>query len=251
LFRYAELVRILTIKEFRLRYQNSALGFLWSILNPLLMMIVLWLVFAVFIGSSARNYPVFILPTLLVWRYFTVSTTSALWSVIGNSSLVTRVYFPRWLLVLSSNLANLLGSSLEFAVLFPLLILLGMKVQWTILLVPVLLAVEFILIMGISLLISPLNVRYRDMAQVWDITLQVGFYFSPILFDVTVIPQRYVPVFFLNPLAGLLVAIRQILYYNSLPSSTYLLLTAIAGGVLLLAGSLVFRQFEPRLAEEV
>jgi len=118
LFQYSELVRNLTVKEFKLRYRNSVLGFFWSLLNPVAMMIILTLVFSALLKSQIWNFPVFVLTALLAWRFFSIGTSMSLWSIIGNSPLVTKVYFPRWLLVLSSNLANLLGSVLEFAALF-------------------------------------------------------------------------------------------------------------------------------------
>ncbi len=156
--KYAELIRNLTVKEFKLRYRNSTLGFFWSLLNPLAMMSILTLVFSTLLRSDIGNFPVFLLPALLVWRFFSISTSMALWSIVANAPLVTKVYFPRFLLVLSSNLANLIGSSLEFLVLFPLLLALGMRLSWLLLLVPVILAVEFILIAGASLPLAALNV---------------------------------------------------------------------------------------------
>jgi len=108
LFQYNELVRNLTIKEFKLRYRNSVLGFVWSLLNPLAMIIILTLVFSTLLKSGIENFPVFLLTALLAWRFFSISTSMSLSSIIGNSPLVTKIYFPRWLLVLSSNLASLM-----------------------------------------------------------------------------------------------------------------------------------------------
>ncbi|MGA2237726.1 MAG: ABC transporter permease [Candidatus Bathyarchaeia archaeon] len=251
MLQYAELIRILTIRDFRLRYQNSILGFLWSLLNPLAMMIILWVVFAILVGSAIKNFPLFILPTILAYRFFQIGTGLGLWSIVNNASLVTRVYFPRWLLVLSSNLANLLGTSLEFAVMFPVLLLLGMKLEWTIVLVPALLAIEFALILGTSLFLAALNVRYRDLSQVWDITLQLGFYLSPILYDVASIPQRFLLPYSLNPMAGILVSFRKALYYGTVPNAFDLALPVAICGVMILLGTVVFRRLEPRFAEEV
>ncbi len=154
MFEYTELIKNLAIKEFKLRYRNSVLGFFWSLLNPLAMMVILSLVFSVLIKSGIDNFPVFLLPALLVWRFFSIGTTMSLGSILGNAPLVTKVYFPRYLLVLSSNLANLIGSTLEFAVLLPLLFFLGMNLSYLIFIVPVILILEFILIMGVSFLLS-------------------------------------------------------------------------------------------------
>ena len=147
MLKYGELLRNLTVKEFKLRYRNSVLGFFWSLLNPLAMMTILTIVFSTLLKFGIEDYPIFLLPVLLAWRFFSISTSMSLWSIIGNSPLVTKVYFPRWLLVLSSNLANLIGSSLEFAATFPILLLLGMKITFLTILLPALLVIEFILLL--------------------------------------------------------------------------------------------------------
>ena len=248
---YGELVRNLTIKEFKLRYRNSVLGFVWSLLNPLAMMIILTLVFSTLLRVGIENFPVFLLPALLAWRFFSISTSMSLSSVIGNSPLVTKIYFPRWLLVLSSNLANLIGSSLEFAALFPLLIFLGMKITYIALLLPVILVFEFILIIGVSLVLAPLNVYYRDVNQVWDIALQIGFFLCPIIYSISLIPERYVLAYSLNPMTRVIESIRKTLYYSTLPTLADFTIILVSGLILLLVGYLVFRKLEPRFAEEI
>jgi len=251
LLEYGELVRNLTIKEFKLRYRNSVLGFVWSLLNPLAMMIILTLVFSTLLRVGIENFPVFLLPALLAWRFFSISTSMSLSSVIGNSPLVTKIYFPRWLLVLSSNLANLIGSSLEFAALFPLLIFLGMKITYIALLLPVILVFEFILIIGVSLVLAPLNVYYRDVNQVWDIALQIGFFLCPIIYSISLIPERYVLAYSLNPMTRVIESIRKTLYYSTLPTLADFTIILVSGLILLLVGYLVFRKLEPRFAEEI
>jgi len=251
LFQYTELVRSLTVKEFKLRYRNSVLGFFWSLLNPLAMMIILTLVFSTVLRTGIENFPVFLLTALLAWRFFSISTSMSLSSIIGNSPLVMKIYFPRWLLVLSTNLANLIGSSMEFAVLFPLLIFLGMKITPLALLLPVILVLEFLLIVGVSLILAPLNVYYRDFNQIWDITLQIGFFLCPIIYSISLIPERYTLAYSLNPMTRIIEAVRKILYYNTLPTLADFIIVLVSGLLLLLVGYLIFRRLEPRLAEEI
>jgi len=251
LFEYAELVRNLTIKEFKLRYRNSILGFFWSLLNPLAMMIILTLVFSALLRSGIEKFPVFLLTAFLGWRFFSIGTSMSLSSIIGNYPLVTKIYFPRWLLVISSNLANLIGSSLEFAALFPLLIFLGMKITYLVVLLPVILILEFVLIIGVSLILAPLNVYYRDVNEIWGIVLQAGFFLCPIIYSINVIPERYLSAYSLNPMTRIIEAIRKILYYNTLPTIADFAITLASGLLLLLIGYLIFRKLEPRFAEEI
>ena len=248
---YSELVKNLTVKEFKLRYRNSFLGFLWSLLNPLCMLIILSLVFSTLLRSGISNFPVFLLPALLCWRFFSISTSMSLSSVIGNAPLVTKVYFPRWLLILSSNIANLIGSSLEFAALFPLLVILGMRITFLILLLPVILAFEFLLIVGVSLILASLNVYYRDFNQIWDITLQIGFFLCPIIYSMNLIPERYLLAYSLNPMTQIIESVRKILYYNTLPILTDLVIVLASGVLLLFIGYLIYRRLEPGFAEEI
>lgn len=249
--RYVELIKNLTVKEFKLRYRNSVLGFVWSLLNPLAMLLILMLVFSTLLRSSIENFPLFILPALLVWRFFSIGTSMSLWSVIGNAPLVTKVYFPRWMLVVSSNLANLIGSTLEFLVLFPLLVAFGMRLSALILFLPAILAVEFILIGGASLPLAALNVYYRDIYQIWEIALQAGFFLCPILYSSNLIPSRYLTLYSLNPMTGIIESVRKILYHGTLPSIWDLLTPLLGGLLLLIVGYWIFMRLEPRFAEEI
>ncbi len=251
MFEYSELVKNLTVKEFKLRYRNSFLGFFWSLLNPLSMMIILTLVFSTLLRSGIENFPVFILPALLSWRFFSISTSMSLFSIIGNAPLVKKIYFPRWFLILSSNLANLIGTSLEFAVLFPLLIFLGMNVTYLVLLLPLILAFQFILIIGISLVLASLNVYYRDFNQIWEILLQIGFFLCPILYSMSLIPERYLLAYSLNPMTRVIESIRKILYYNTVPILTDFMIIIVSSIIFLVAGYMVYHRLEPRFAEEI
>lgn len=249
--RYTELVKTMTIKEFKLRYRNSVLGFLWSLLNPLAMMVILTLVFSTLLRGGIENFPVFILPALLVWRFFSIGTSMALWSVIGNASLVTNVYFPRWLLVLSSNLANLVGSTLEFLALLPLLFALGMKVSWLAAFLPAILIIEFVLIAGASLPLAALNVYYRDINQIWEIALQAGFFLCPIIYSASLIPSSYALLYSLNPMTRIIESVRKIFYYGALPAAYDLMVPLLSGLVLMMFGYAIFIKLEPRFAEEI
>jgi len=248
---YWELVKALTAKDFKLRYRNSALGFAWSLLNPLAMMAILTLVFSTLLRSGIENFPAFLFPALLAWRFFSIGTSMALWAVLGNAPLVSKVYFPRWLLILSSNLANLLGSSLEFLALLPLMALLGMRLSTPALLLPLILALEFLLIFAISLPLSALNVYYRDAHQVWDIALQAGFFLTPIFYGPELIPGRYLALYMLNPMARIVQCARKVLHLGALPEPADLAIPLLEALLLLALGALAFSRLEPRFAEEV
>ena len=242
---------VLALKDFKLRYRNSALGFVWSLLNPLAYMAILTAVFSVLLHSNIPNYAPWVLSGILTWRLFSVSTYRSLESIVGNTSLVNKVYIPRYLIILSNNLANLIGSCLEFVVLLPLLLLFGIRATWYFLYIPVIVLMEFVLVFGLSLSLASLNVKYRDFYQIWDIALQLGFFLSPIVYDPTLIPQRFQFIYSLNPLAQLIQVVRNVLLYALPPTqfSMAVILTAIL--LVILLGVTVFRKLEPEFSEEL
>jgi len=248
---YYDIVVTLAKKDFKLRYRNSVLGFVWSLLNPLAYMLILTAVFSYLLRSNIPNFPSFLLLALLVWRYFSVGTSSSLYSIVGNPSFITKVRVPRFLIVLSANVASTYGAILEFVALFPVLILLGIRITFLGLLLPILIAMEFVLIFGVSLGLAALNTKYRDFNQLWDISLQLGFFLCPIVYDASLIPERYRFVYFLNPVTRLIDAARDIFLFGFPPSLTDYMVIVAAGAILLLIGGGIFRLFERSFAEEL
>lgn len=248
---YLDVITVLAQKDFKIRYRNSVLGFLWSLLNPLAYMVILTLVFSVLLRVNIPNYAPWFLIGILVWRFFSVGTSQGLNCILGNPSLVSKVYMPRYVIVLSNNLANFLGSSLEFLALFPLLVVLGVKLTWYAFLLPAILIPEYLLIFGLSLSLSSLNVKYRDFSQLWDIALQLGFFLSPLVYDVSSIPVRYQTLYLLNPVTALMVFARDILLLNQLPTTSNVAVIISGVALFITIGLLVFHKREGRLAEEL
>jgi lipopolysaccharide transport system permease protein len=242
---------VLAAKDFKVRYRNSVLGFVWALLNPLAYMAILTLVFSIMLRASIPNFAAWLLVGLLVWRFFQVGTAQGLFSIVGNPSLVSKVYIPRYMIVLSNNLANFFGSSLEFLVLLPLLVWLGVGLTVYALILPLLMVMEFLLIFALSLSLSALNMKYRDFYQLWDIALQLGFWLSPIVYDPALIPQRFRLFYSLNPVTSLIGAVRAIFLQQQLPT-TFDMTVVLASVILFLTlGLLIFGRSEKRFAEEL
>jgi len=246
-----DVIIVLAQKDFKIRYRNSVLGFLWSLLNPLAYMVILTLVFSFLLRVNIPNFGAWVLIGLLVWRFFSIGTVQSLFSIVGNPSLVNKVYVPRFLIVLSNNLANFLSATLEFLVLFPLLVVLGIRLTAYALFLPVILMLEFLLVFGLSLLLSSINQRYRDFHQIWDIAIQLGFFLSPIVYAASLVPTRFQPIYSLNPVTRLIESARDILLLHRLPSlfDSAIIISSI--GIFLLIGFVVFRWLEGRFAEEL
>jgi len=242
---------ILAQKDFKLRYRNSVLGFFWSLLNPLAYMIVLTIVYMMLMRVNIPNFAAWVLIGLLIWRFFTVGTSQGLICIVSNPSLVTKVYMPRYLIVLSSSLANLLGAVLEFAIFIPLLILLGVIPGVVLLFLPVIILLEFLIVFGCSLSLAPLNAKYRDFSQIWEVVLQLGFFLCPIVYDEQLVPARFRFAYSLNPISRLMESARDIFLHQQLPTTFDIGIVCIAVTILILIGAAIFHLLEPKLAEEL
>jgi len=248
---YRELIRILTISDLKIKYQSSVLGFAWSLLNPLLMMLVLYFVFIKAYNMNQDNFALYLLTGIVTWRFLANGTTSSMQSIVGNPSLVTKIYIPRQVLVLSKVLSSFISSLLEFFVLFVLLIAFGVKLSGNILFFPFVYMTYFVMIYGISLALASLYVYYRDLNQIWEVFLQLGFFLSPVVYPLTIVPEKYVQLYMLNPVTVVMQINREILLYSEAASASSLLYVTIAAMFILVSGSAIFRRMERRFAEEL
>ena len=245
---YFDVVTVLAGKDFKLRYKNSVLGFLWSLLNPLANLLILTLVFSVLMHSTNA---LLLLVGLLFWRFFQIATSQSLGSIVGNPSLVTKVALPRYLIVLSNNLANLLAACLEVAAFIPVLFALGAKFSVYTLFLPVIILLEFGLIFGLSLCLASLNVLYRDLHEVWEIVTQLGFFLSPIVYTAISIPPRFQFAYSLNPVTRIIESGRGILLYGRLPMVYDIEVIVLFVLIFVSVGFLVFHSLEDKFAEEL
>jgi len=265
LWAYRELLRNLTIRDLKVRYRNSALGVLWSLGNPLLMMLVYTFVFTVMTGYSARteNFPVFVLCGILPWNFFSASVIGAIRSIVDNASLVGKVYFPRENLPISVTLANLVNFLLALIVLFGLMAVSGIPFTKWILLLPAVIAVQVIFIIGFSLIMATANVFYRDTQVIMEVVMMAWFFLTPILYPVTILPREYyiqwlgitVDVWrwvnILNPMASIIATYRVILYSGAPPDPYFFIRTLLTALAMLGIGALIFYHYSRRFAEEV
>jgi len=249
MLQYRELFKNLTVSDFKNKYQNSALGFAWSLLSPLLLMLVLYFVFRHIFRME--NFEVYLLIGIITWRFFANGTNSALFSIVGKRNLVTNVYIPRQLITCSSVASSLISSILEFLVLLPLALILGGQISLSILLFPVIHLLYAIMICGVGFAVAALFVRYRDLQHIWEVFLSFGFFVCPIIYSLSWIPDEYMFVYMLNPVTVVMTVYRDMFLYGTFPEMGHLLFVALAAIVVFAVGYLVFRGFEPRFAEEV
>ena len=258
LWQYRDLLLSLVRRDLAVRYRRSALGFFWSFLNPLLMMVVFSIVFQVVRPLSVRNYALFVLTGLLAWNFLAGSLSGAARSITGNANLIDKVYFPREVLPLSVVLSNLVNFLLSLVVFIPLALLLGAQFSvWTLAL-PLIIGVQLILVTGLALLLAAINVTYRDTELVLDVALTGWFFLTPIFYELELLPKTVAGfsfdvwrlVYTLNPMATLVTDYRYILLYEN-PVIRHTLISLFTGLVILAVGWFVFRRCAPAFAEEV
>jgi lipopolysaccharide transport system permease protein len=262
LVQYRELVVNLTIRELKARYKSSALGFLWSLLNPLGMMLVFTFVFTVmWPNKQMEKYPLFLLCGLLPWNFFSAGVMASVNSIVGNANLVKKVYFPREALPISTVCANLVNFLLGLVVLFVVLIIFRARFSPWLWLLPVVILIQTCFILGIAFILAAANVYYRDTIMIMDTVMLAWFFLTPVVYPITNLPDSYTVfgitlnvhrlVYILNPMASLIAAYRDLLYWGYRTDLDFLLRTAVTSLAILALGYWLFVRFSGRFGEEV
>jgi lipopolysaccharide transport system permease protein len=247
---YRELVWNLTVADLKNRYQNTVLGFFWSLLSPFLLAMVLYFVFRHLWGRE-EYFAIDILVGIMAWRFFATGTSSSLQTIVGKSSLVTKLYIPRQILVLSNALSTLINSLLAFLVLLPIIFILLGHLPVTVLLFIPIHIIFFFSIYGAGLLLSALYVYFRDLIQIWQITTQILFFCSPIFYPLSIVPASIMPYYRLNPVTQFIIMYRDVMVAGNLPSSFGIVVIIGFAIAAYLVGSIVFGKLQRRFAEEL
>lgn len=195
-----ELVRT----DFKLRYQGSVLGYAWSLLRPLLMFIILYVVFVKFIplGGNIPHYPVYLLLGIVIWNFFNEMTLQGLTSIVGRGDLIRKISIPRWIIVLSSSISAFINLLLNLVVVLIFLFINHVDLLRTSLWFPLIMVELYVFCLGLSLFLSAAYVKYRDIQYIWEVILQAGFYLTPILYALSKIKNlTFQKIIMVNPMA--------------------------------------------------
>ena len=204
-YRYSMiLLKQLVITDFKLRYQGSVLGYAWSLLRPLLLFVILYLVFVkgLKIGGSIPHFPIYLLLGIVIWNFFAEMTSQSLGSIVGRGDLIRKIRIPRWTIVLSSSISALINLGLNLLVVFVFMIFNQVDLMKTGLLLPLILIEVYLFSLGLSLFLAAAFVKYRDMSYIWEVVLQAGFYLTPIIYPLSIVTDKSLQkILLLNPLA--------------------------------------------------
>jgi lipopolysaccharide transport system permease protein len=257
LFKYRELLFSLTKKELKVKYRGSVLGFLWSLLNPILVMLVYSFVFSIIMRTGVQEFAVFLLCGLLPFNFLSNSVNYGATSIVGNSNLINKIYFPREIIPLSIVLANLFNFLFELIALFIVLAVLGYPFYMYLYLLPALIVMQFFLVSGITLLVSALNVFFRDLQHLVSIIMMVWFFGTPIIYPIAMVPDRFQLILKGNPMTAFVMLYRHVFYYVKYPEDLMLptfkvIFFGIAATLaIFFLGYFLFKRLEPRFAEEI
>ena len=213
-YRYPRiLLRAMVVTDFKLRYQASLLGYLWTILRPLAIFTILYIVFVKFLrlGASTPFFPVYLLFGIVIWGFFVEATTQGLTSLVARADLLRKISFPRYVVVLSIGASVLISFALNMVVIVFFMVLMSVPVRVDILWLPLLFLELVALSISLAFFLSALYVRFRDLNYIWEVCMQAAFYAVPILYPLTLVPARYARLLVLNPMAQIIQDARYVL----------------------------------------
>jgi lipopolysaccharide transport system permease protein len=250
---YRELLWMWTLREVKVRYKQSLLGAAWAVLQPLVLMIMFTVVFSCFarVPTDGVPYPIFSYTAVLPWTFFATSITFAVPSLVTNMNLVTKIYFPREILPVAAVAAAFVDFLVASIVFLGLMLLYGVPLRATLLWAPVILAIQIALTLGVVLAAATLNVWYRDIRFVVPLGVQLWMYASPVIYPVTLVPERWRTWYMLNPMAGIITSYRRVILQGQPPEMQVLGLSAGVGLLAMLLGYLYFKRSEGRFADVI
>jgi lipopolysaccharide transport system permease protein len=248
-----ELLIMITIRELRARYRQSILGFGWALVQPVFQMLVISIIFGSFlrVPSSGIPYPIFSYAAILPWTLFSGSITAAIPSIIGNMNLVTKIYFPREIIPISTNLARLVDFSIALIVFATMMLLYKIPLRSTMLYVPLLLLIQIVLSLGISLIGSATSVFLRDISYAIPLGMQIWMYATPVIYPLDMVPPVWRSLYLLNPMSGIINAYRDVILLGISPNTAHIAYAAIFSICLLAVSYRYFKKLEMSMADVI
>ena len=254
------LIKQLVITDLKMRYQNSVLGYVWTLLKPLFMFGVLFVVFTqIFkVGKAVPYFAAYLLLGLVVWTFFVEATVSGMHSILQRGDMIRKITISKFAIVLSANISALINFLFNLCVVIAAMVLLSVPLRWEMLFMLPLIALLFVTTLGISLLLSTLFVKFRDMSHVWDVVVQTLFYATPILYTLDIVPRNIQLVQFLSPVTNIIQFMRWSFITPDTPtianvstSPAYYLLVILVFVITILSGVLYFKKHSKYFAEEI
>lgn len=252
LYQYREMIRSLIHRDIRGRYKGSVLGFLWTFINPLMQLIVYTIVFSSIMRMGIDKYYLFLFVALIPWIFFSSSLIVGANCIIDNVNLVTKIYFPREVLPISTVTAGFINMLYSFLILLPVVLLTGDHISliaW--LFLPLIAITEYFIVLGLTLVFSAITVYLRDVAHILGIVTMAWQFLTPVMYPIDLVPEKYMGLFMLNPMTPVIIAFRDILYYGKVPELMTIGHTMLFAVALTIVGFMSFGYLKKGFAEEI
>lgn len=247
LLAYRDLVLTLVARDLKVRYRRSSIGFLWTMLQPLLTMLVLQLVFSTIFRFEIDNYPVYALAGILFWNFFSQSISASMNSLRGNASLLGKMPVPKVVFPLATVLAGVVNLLLALVPLFAILVVTGHPIRPAILFLPAAIVLAGLFTLGAGLLLSPLSVFFHDVVELVGVTLTLLMYLTPVFYPMSIVPEHLRWVVRYNPVRSVLEVFRDPIYYGKIPPLSHLVVAMVVVLLSLLIGADFFRRSSDRI----
>jgi lipopolysaccharide transport system permease protein len=248
---YRYLLWMWALRDIKIRYKQSILGGAWAILQPLSLMIIFTVVFSFFarLPTEGVPYPIFSYTALLPWTLLATAVSFAVPSLVANMNLVTKAHFPREILPMAVIVAAFVDFCIASLIFIPMMVIFHVQVHWTLVWLPFLIIVEIVLILGVALLGSAINVFFRDIRFIVPLALSLWLYASPVIYSVSVVPEQLRSLYMLNPMAGLITSFRLVVLHGQQPVPRDLGIAVLVSGILCVVGYWFFKRVERQFAD--
>lgn len=256
------LLRELVVTDFKLRYQGSVLGYAWSLLKPLFLFAIMYVVFGLLVKlGSIEHYAVYLLLGIVLWTFFAEATNQGLSSIVSRGDVIRKVNFPKYIIVLSTTISALVNLVLNLVIVAILMVFNGVELHISALLLPFYIVEIYILALGLAFFLSALNVKFRDTSHIWEIVMQAAFYATPIIYPLSIVVEKseFIAKFLmLNPVAQAIQDARYSLIThntttigNLFHNSWYVIIPFVIVVVIFIVGTLYFKKHSKNFAESI
>lgn len=252
IYEYRDMIYSLVRRELRGRYKGSILGFLWTYINPLCQVIVYSAVFSVIFKINIDKFYLYLIIGMMPWTFFQSSIQGGSTCIRGHADMIKKIYFPREVVPISFVTSTFVNMLLSFIIVFLALI----TAQWglnpiAVLFLPLIMIIEYFLTLGLTMIFAAINVYFRDMEQIIGVIMMAWIYITPIMYDVSYIPEQLRTIFFLNPMTPIIIVYHDILYYKQIPAVENLAQAGLVSLIVFVIGFVVFAKLERNFAEEM
>ena len=238
--KFQPLLSELVARDIKIKYRRSVLGVLWTLLNPLCMMIILSIVFSSIFKFDVENFPLYVLSGQVIFNFFNDSTTSSMSAIISSASLIKKVYVPKYLFVLSRVMSSFINLMASFTALLLVMVATRAELHWTVFLSVIPLAMVVLFSFGVGMFLAAITVRFRDVIHLYSVFTRGLLYLTPVIYPMAALPDVVKTIVMINPLTNYLLMFRDVMFNNTLPSVFSVLLGIAEAALALALGLYVF-----------